>query len=235
MSASGQNFRLVFWIAVLPGILAVAFLAKGIREPKATVIQKSKNPLNWSSLRSLGKSYWLMVIVSLLFNLGNSSEAFLLLRAEQVGIAANFIPLTLVVMNIAYFLSAYPVGILSDRLGRIGLLSSGLLLYALTYLGFAFVTHIWQVWLLFGLYGLYQGMTKGVLLAFVADRVPANLRGTAFGGINFTGIALLPANLIAGSLWETISPQATFICGSIFALTAIALLLFTASIQPYSK
>lgn len=228
MSASGQNFRLVFWLAVLPGIIAVALLAKGIKEPKTIIHSQKSNPLNWSSLRSLGKSYWLMVMVALLFNLGNSSDAFLLLRAEQLGIAAHLIPLTLVVMNLAYSFSAYPVGILSDRLGRIGLLSNGLLLYGLTYLGFAFVNHTWQIWLLFGLYGLHQGMSQGLLLAFVTDRVPANLRGTAFGGINLaTGIALLPANLIAGSLWEILGPEATFICGSIFAFSAIMLLLIT--------
>ncbi|MGL5939120.1 MAG: MFS transporter [Waterburya sp.] len=228
MSVSEQNFRLVFWLALLPGILAVALLAKGIREPKTTVTNQRNNPLNWASLQSLGKNYWLLVIVALLFNLGNSSDAFLLLRAEQVGIAANFIPLTLMVMNVAYSLSAYPVGLLSDRIGRIGLLSNGLLLYALTYLGFAFVDHSWQIWLLFGLYGLHQGMSQGILLALVADRVPANLRGTAFGAINLaTGIALLPASIIAGSLWETFGSQATFICGSIFAFSAIALLLIT--------
>jgi MFS family permease len=228
LSVFEHNFRLVFAIAVLPGILAVALLAKGIREPKATVVHKRNNPLNWTSLLSLGKSYWLMVTVALLFNLGNSSEAFLLLRAEQIGITANLIPLTLVVMNIAYSLSAYPLGLLSDRIGRIGLLSNGLLIYALTYFGFAFVNNTWQVWVLFGLYGLYQGMSQGLLLAFVADQVPANLRGTAFGGMNLaTGIVLLPANLIAGILWESISPQATFICGGIFALSAIVLLLIT--------
>lgn len=228
MSVSSQNFRLVFWLALLPGILAVALLAKEIREPKTTVTSERKNPLNWVSLQSLGKNYWLLVMVALLFNLGNSSDAFLLLRAEQVGVTANFIPLTLVVMNLAYSLSAYPVGLLSDRIGRIGLLTTGLLLYALAYLGFALVNHTWQVWLLFGLYGLYQGLSQGILLALVADQVPANLRGTAFGAINLaTGIALLPASLIAGILWETFGSQATFICGSIFAFSAIILLLIT--------
>lgn len=230
MSVSGQNFRLVFWLAVLPGILAVVLLAKGVKEAKSKVVRQRNNPLNWTSLQSLDKSYWLLATVALLFNLGNSSEAFLLLRAEQVGIAINLIPLTLVVMNLAYSLSAYPVGLLSDRIGRIGLLSNGLLLYALTYLGFALADRNWQVWLLFCLYGLHQGMSQGILLALVADRVPANLRGTAFGGINLaTGIALLPASLIAGSLWKTQGSQATFICGSIFAFSAIILLLITES------
>jgi MFS family permease len=228
MSVSGQNFRLVFWLALPPGIFAVALLATGIQEPKAKVGQPRQNPLNWESLRSLGRGYWWLVMVALLFNLGNSSDAFLLLRAEEVGIAANLIPLTLVVMNLAYSISAYPVGLLSDRIGRIGLLSNGLLLYALTYLGFAFAHQTWQVWLLFALYGLHQGMSQGILAALVADRVPANLRGTAFGAINLAiGFALLPASLIAGTLWEMLGSRATFICGSIFALSAISLLLIT--------
>jgi MFS family permease len=228
MSVSGQNFRLVFWLALPPGIVAVALLATGIQEPKAKVAQTRQNPLKWSSLRSLGTDYWWLVMVALLFNLGNSSDAFLLLRAEEVGIAANLIPLTLVVMNLAYSLSAYPVGLLSDRIGRIGLLGNGLLLYALTYLGFAFAHQTWQVWLLFALYGLHQGMSQGILAALVADRVPANLRGTAFGAFNLAiGFALLPASLIAGTLWKMVGSRATFICGSIFALSAIALLLIT--------
>jgi MFS family permease len=230
MSVSGQNFRLVFWLAVPPGILAVALLAKGIKEPKAEVSQPRQNPLKWSSLRSLGKSYWSLVMVALLFNLGNSSDAFLMLRAEEVGIAPNLIPLTLVAMNLAYSLSAYPVGLLSDRIGRLGLLVNGLLLYVLTYLGFAFANHGWQIWLLFGLYGLHQGMSQGILSALVADRVPANVRGTAFGAINLAiGIALLPASLIAGTLWEVVGSRATFICGSVFALCAVLLLLTTVS------
>lgn len=228
MSVSGQNFRLVFWLALPPGIVAVALLTKAIQEPKAKVDQTRRNPLKWSSLRSLGRDYWWLVVMALLFNLGNSSDAFLLLRAEEIGIATNLIPLTLVVMNLAYSLCAYPVGLLSDRIGRIGLLGNGLLLYALTYLGFAFAHQTWQVWLLFALYGLHQGMSQGILAALVADRVPANLRGTAFGAINLAiGFALLPASLIAGTLWQTVGSRATFICGSIFALSAITLLLIT--------
>jgi len=211
---------------VLPGILAVALLATGVREPDNRNNRRQNNPLHWSALQSLGKSYWVLVVVALLFNLGNSSDAFLLLQAQQAGVSASLVPLTLVVMNIAYSLSAYPVGLLSDRIGRLGLLVGGFCVYALAYLGFAFVNAPWQVWGLFGLYGLYQGMSQGILLALVADRVPSHLRGTAFGLINLaTGVALLPASLLGGVLWQTISPKATFITGSIFALSAIALLL----------
>lgn len=229
MAQSGQNFRLVFWIALIPGVLAVALLAIGIQEPRQRNLQPRPNPLRWSALQSMGKAYWMLVAVALLFNLGNSSDAFLLLQARQAEIATPLVPLMLVVMNIAYALSAYPVGILSDRIGRFGLLVSGFCLYALVYLGFALAHAPWQVWGLFPLYGLYLGMSQGVLLALVADKVPPQLRGTAFGVINLaTGVALLPASLLAGFLWQGIGPEAPFLAGSCFAVIATVVLLVTA-------
>lgn len=205
MSLSGKNFQLVFWVALIPGVLAVILLAGFIKEPKTESKQIQKNLLRWDTLKSLGKEYWILVTVALLFNLGNSSDAFLLLQAQQIGVSPAFVPLTVVVMNITYFLSAYPVGLLSDRIGRLGLLVGGFLLYALTYLGevcrtessvrrasrFAFTSTSWQIWVLFALYGLYQGMNKGIFSATIAENIPANLRGTAFGFINLaTGVAL---------------------------------------------
>lgn len=227
MAASTNNFRLVFWLALIPGFLAVALLAVGVREPRANQTQvKRSNPLQWQTLRSLDQKYWILVAVALLFNLGNSSDAFLLLRAEQIGISAALIPLTLVVMNMAYSLSAYPIGILSDRVGRFRLLVGGFILYALVYLGFAFVQAPWQIWGLFALYGLHMGMSQGLLLALVANSIPANLRGTAFGFLNLAiGLALLPASLLAGGLWQTLGAEATFITGSLFALAAVLLLV----------
>lgn len=225
LSLSAQNFRLIFWVALLPGVLAVALLTVGVREPKSP-IQTRQNPLRWASLKGLHQQYWGLVGVALLFNLGNSSEAFLLLKAESVGIATPLIPLSLVVMNIAYSLSAYPIGLLSDRLGRMGLLISGFSLYALVYLGFGFAQAPWQMWGLLALYGLHLGMSQGVLLAIVADTVPQALRGTAFGLINLvTGVALLPASLLAGFLWQTVSQQAAFFAGSGFAIAAVILLI----------
>lgn len=224
---SAQNFRLVFWWAVVPGVLAIALLVFGVQEPVTNSAVKS-NPLQWNVLKSLGKHYWLLVVVALLFNLGNSSDAFLLLRAQQVGIATALIPLSFVVMNITYGLSAYPIGALSDRIGRLGLLISGFTLFALVYLGLAVAQTPWQIWGLFALYGLYLGKTQGLLLALVADRVPSDLRGTAFGLINLvTGIALLPASLLAGVLWQQVGFQATFVMGSLCAIAAILVLVIT--------
>ena len=227
MAASGKNFRLVFWLALIPGFLAVGLLAVGVRESRGSRAGGSRsNPLHWKTLTNLGQGYWVLVAVALLFNLGNSSDAFLLLRAAQTGISTPLLPLTLVVMNIAYSFSAYPVGILSDQLGRVRLLLGGFLLYALVYLGFAFIQAPWQVWVLFALYGLHLGMSQGVLLALVADRVPPHLRGTAFGFLNLAvGLALLPASLLAGELWQTAGAGATFIAGSLFATAAVLLLM----------
>ena len=222
LSFLGENFRQVFVFSLIPGILSVVLLIVGVQEPKSTTISKSKtNPLNRQSLKKLSRDYWIVVIVALLFNLGNSSDAFLLLKAQQVGIATPLIPLTIMVMNIVYSISAYPVGLLSDRIGRFGLLLSSFLLYAFIYLGFALVQTSWPIWILFAFYGLYLGMSQGILLAMVAERVPATLRGTAFGFFNLaTGTALLPASLLGGWLWHFVGSSATFFVGSLFALLA---------------
>ncbi len=221
---SGQNFRLVFWLAFLPGAVGVLLLILAVREPSRSQTA-AKNPLQWRLLTTLDRRYWLLLTVALLFNLGNSSDAFLLLRAQQIGVSTALIPLSLVLINFTYGCSAYPIGALSDRVGRVGLLISGFTLFAAVYLGFAFAQADWQIWLLFALYGLYLGLSQGVLLALVADQVPADLRGTAFGLINLvTGVALLPASLLAGWLWQQMSPQATFLLGSGCAIAATLLL-----------
>ena len=224
MYVSGQNFRLVFWLTTIPGMIAVCLLIFGIKE-QLSIKKLTQNPLQWQLLKNLDRSYWMLLAVTLLFNLGNSSDAFLLLRSQQVGINSTFIPLVFTVMNFTYFLSAYPTGVISDRLGRYGLIIAGLLIYALVYLGFAFVQTPWQGFTLFAFYGLYLGMSKGVLLAAISDRTPAELRGTAFGVIALaTGIVLLPANLIAGLLWENVGYQAPFIFGSVLAILALLVL-----------
>ncbi|NJL19559.1 MAG: MFS transporter [Leptolyngbyaceae cyanobacterium SM1_3_5] len=225
---SEQNFRLVFWLATIPAAIGVLLLVIGIREP--SISSTRRNPLDWSALRSFDRSYWLVVVAALLFNLGNSSDAFLLLKAQEAGLSTVTIPLLFVVSNLTYGSSAYPAGVLSDRIGRFGLLISGFIIFALVYLGFAFATAPWQIWTLFAFYGLYLGMSQGVLLAIVADRVPAELRGTAFGLINLvTGIALLPASLLTGWLWQQVSSRSAFGVGSGFAVLAIGLLIIAQS------
>ncbi|MBE9180266.1 MFS transporter [Oculatella sp. LEGE 06141] len=224
--STGQSFRFIFAVALIPGVLAVACLAIGVREPRQPYLaSKRANPLNIEALKSLGSAYWGLAIAALLFNLGNSSEAFLQLKAKQVMIPDAHIPLVLVIMNLSYALSAYPIGALSDRVNRRTLLILGWGLNALIYLGLAFSQSPWQVWLLITSYGLYLGMTQGVLLAMVADRVPEHLRGTAFGFLNLLiGIALLPASLLAGWLWQTVSPEVAFLVGSGFAVAGMILL-----------
>ncbi|NEQ96782.1 MAG: MFS transporter [Cyanothece sp. SIO2G6] len=229
MAVFNENFRLVFWVATVPGLGAIALLIFGIQEPPSKRPPKP-HPLCWSVLKTLptqlGKPYWMLLLVALIFSLGNSSDAFLLLRAQDVGIAPAFIPLTMVVMNMVYGISAYPAGLLSDRLGRVGVLVTGLLLYAVVYIGFAIVPSPLFIWVLFGGYGLYLGLSQGALLALVADQVPTHLRGTAFGLINLViGTALLPASLLAGGLWQWIGPAATFGVGSGFAVLGAIVLL----------
>jgi MFS family permease len=226
MMGSGQNFRWVFWLAVIPAVMAVGLLWVGVREPRRSQ-PKAVSPLRWATLRTLGRNYWILVAVALVFNLGNSSEAFLLLRAQEVGVSPALVPLALVVMNGTYALSAYPLGLLSDRIGRYGLLTGGFALYALVYLGLAYVQNAWQMGILLGLYGVHLGMTQGSLLALVADSVPAGLRGTAFGFVNLAvGVAVLPASLVAGVLWVSLGSWAAFLVGSGFAVVAIGLLWF---------
>jgi len=221
-----SSFRLIFWCAVIPAVIAVLILVIGVTERKNSSKISTSNPLEWHALKKLGKEYWILVAAALVFSLGNSSDTFLLLRTKQLGVATAFIPLVMVVMNVAYALSAYPLGALSDRIGRRGLLVGGFAIYAFVYAGFALINAQWQVWGLFLIYGLYLGMSQGVLSAMVADKVPADQRGTAFGFVNLaTGITLLPASLLAGILWDKVSPAAPFIAGSIFALVATVLLL----------
>ena len=157
MSVSGQNFRLVFWLATIPGIIAVLLLIFGIKE-RNSISKNPQNPLQWQNWQNLDRGYWILLVVILIFNLGNSSDAFLLLRSQQVGINNTFIPLAFMVMNFTYFLSAYPAGVISDRMGRYGLITAGFLLYALIYLGFAYARTPWEIWSLFAGYGLYQGI-----------------------------------------------------------------------------
>lgn len=228
MALSADNYRLAFTIALLPAFAVVALLFFGIREPqKKTKISQDKlfDLLSFKTAGSLGAEFFILMAVVFIFGMANSSDAFLILKARQVGIASALCPLTLVVMNLTYALSAYPAGVLSDKLGHARLLTVAFLIYALTYGGFALVREPWSFMACCLVYGLYLGFSQGVLSALVAQMVPAHLRGTAFGLVNLaTGLSLLPASLLTGYLYETFGAAAAFGTCAVFALIAAIVL-----------
>jgi MFS family permease len=222
MLASSNDFRLVFWIAVIPGILAVIILLSAVKESNAHSKSAVHRSIKLNEIISLGGLYWMVVGFGFLFSLARFSEAFLLLRAESVGVSESLIPGILIVMNIFYALTAYPAGYLSDRLGRTGLLAIGLVFLVISDLVLAFSSNGWIVAIGAALWGLHMGFTQGLLSTLVADTAGKKLRATAFGIFNLaSGIALLIANLIAGELWDSIGAPSTFITGAFFAFVAL--------------
>jgi MFS family permease len=218
-----NNFRLYFSFAIIPAAIGVTVLALFVKE-KARTAKAEKLRL---SLKPFSKRFKLFLLIVLIFTVGNSSDAFLILRARNVGVTVGLIPLVYFVFNTVYALAATPIGSLSDRIGRKTIIITGYLIFSLVYLGFALVKSPFTIWLLFAAYGLYYAFTEGIFKAFTADIVPANLRGMAYGFLNLVlGIALLPASLIAGFLWDRISPSAPFFFGS--AVSLLALILFMA-------
>ncbi|HVR54640.1 MAG TPA: MFS transporter [Pseudorhodoferax sp.] len=225
---TANNYRLVFWLAVLPAFLAVAVLVVFVREPRLPpATRPRKLPLRRSELVRLGRPYWTVVGIGLVFTLARFSEAFLILRADAVGLAPMWAPAVLVVMGLAYALSAYPAGVLSDRRPRLDVLLAGLVLLIAADLVLAFVPGLWGLGLGVALWGLHMGFTQGLFNALIADSAPAELRGTAFGMFHLlTGLALLLASVIAGALWDAVGFRGTFACGALFAgLTAVGLLV----------
>ena len=224
MAASGDNFRFVFWIAVIPAMAAVAVILLFVREPErpATPAHARRSPISREQMRRLDRRFWGVVTFAAVLTLARFSEAFLLLRAGDTGLRARYIPAVLIVMNIAYAASAYPFGRMADRMSRRALLAWGIALLMAADLVLAGAGSITLVLVGAVLWGVHMGATQGILSAIIADRAPADLRGTAFGMFNLiTGGALLGASLLAGVLWTTIGPAATFLAGA--ALAAIAL------------
>jgi MFS family permease len=219
------DFRAVFWVAVVPAVLAVALLLAGVREPEPKAGRAPVNPIRRDALARLGAAYWAVVAIGAVFTLARFSEAFLVLRAEQLGVAASFVPLVMVAMNLVYALSAYPFGRLADSTSHTRLLGWGLLALVAADLVLAFAPG-WPAMLLgVALWGLHMGMTQGLLAAMVAHAAPEDLRGTAFGFFNLaSGLAMLAASVIAGLLWDRMGSQATFLAGAGFAVAALAAL-----------
>ena len=219
MLLTGDHFRMVFWIAFIPGVMAITMLLLGVREPVAVSSKSFRPPLARHSLRLLGRRYWQVVLIGAMFTLARFSEAFLLLRAESVGLKVSLIPLVLVVMNIAYSLTAYPVGKLSDRIGRQGLMAVGLIVLIGSDVLLALAGDFWLVIAGAAMWGLHMGLTQGLISALVADAIPPEVRGTAFGVFGLiSGMALLSASVLAGWLWQNFGASATFFGGALIAL-----------------
>jgi MFS family permease len=215
-----DDFQAVFWIAAIPAFLAVGLILVAVKEPdRPKELRRVRMPLQRDELRRLGASYWWVVAVATVFTLARFSEAFLILRAQSIGLPLALVPIVLVIMALAFSLSAYPVGVLSDRVNRLTLLAIGLLLLIVADLVLAFATGIVGVGIGVVFWGLHMGFTQGLLATLIADAAPAELRGTAFGVFNLmTGVALLVASLVAGALWDMTGPQGTFLAGAAFAL-----------------
>ena len=217
-----NDFRAIFWVATVPGLLAVALLLFGIQEPKATGASRS-NPISKANLRRLGSPYWWTVGVGALFTLARFSEAFLVLRAQQSGVAMALVPLVMVAMNLVYSACAYPFGKLSDRVSHSTLLFVGLLVLVAADLVLAANNGWTSLAIGIVLWGIHMAMTQGLLSTMVADTAPADLRGTAFGFFNLlSGVALLFASALAGWLWDHYGPAFTFYGSA--ALCGLALL-----------
>jgi len=224
MLLTGDNFTLVFWFAVIPAFLSFAVIALVVREPERPAdLPPVRSPLSRAEIARLGGAFWIVVTIAGLFTLARFSEAFLLLRAQSVGMALAFVPLILVAMNVVYALAAWPAGALSDRIGRYVLLSSGFAILIVADLVLAFAPNVATVILGAALWGLHMGLTQGVLASLVADTAPADLRGTAFGMFNLVaGVATVAASVVAGGLWDVVGPQVTFITGAVFTALALA-------------
>ena len=227
MALWANDIRAVLWVAVLPAFISVLFVLS-IREPKAHGNQSAKGlPISFSSAKRLGLGYWIIVILGAVFTLARFSEAFLVLRAQSVGLPVGLVPMIMIIMNLVYAASAYPAGIASDRLSPRMMLVAGLAMLALAELALAFAEVPWQVFAGAVLWGLHMGFTQGLFNKLVADTAPAELRGSAFGIFNLTsGISMLVASVTAGFLWQVIGPQATFIAGAIFAALAATGILY---------
>ncbi len=231
-----NDFRAVFWAAVVPGLLAVLLLCWGVKEPARTAGAVRTNPITRSNLKRLSVAYWWVVAIGAVFTLARFSEAFLVLRAHQAGIALALVPLVMVAMNVVYALSAYPFGTLSDRVSHASLLAVGLVVLITADLVLASSTH-WAV-LLAGaaLWGVHMGMTQGLLAAMVADTAPADLRGTAYGFFNLmSGLALLVASVLAGWLWDSLGAEFTFYAGAGLSAVALGGLLWRAKYLACNK
>jgi MFS family permease len=220
-----NDFRAVFWVAVIPAVLSVALLLFAVHEPPQPAGETHGNPVRSENLRRLGRAYWWVVAVGAVFTLARFSEAFLILRAQQGGLATAWTPLVLIAMNLVYSVGAYPFGKLSDKMSHRALLAWGLAVLIAADLMLAASADGPVLWGGIALWGLHMAMTQGLLSAMVAKAAPADLRGTAFGFFNLmSGLALLLASGVAGLLWDQWGAPVTFLVGACFSAAALSVL-----------
>ena len=227
MYATHNNFRLVFWVAAVPAFICVLLIIFGVEEPEsARHAAHARLPISLANLQRLPHRFWYVVAFAAVLTLARFSEAFLLLRAQSIGLSVTWVPMILIVMNVVYAASAYPLGKLSDNGNRHKLLAWGIVFLIAADLVLAVAGNVWVVVLGAAVWGLHMGATQGLLSALVADAAPADLRGTAFGVFNLaSGTALLAASIIAGTLWRFFGPAMTFFAGAAFSFAALAGLL----------
>jgi MFS family permease len=232
LQAYTDDYRRVFWLSMIPGIIAVLIIIWCIKEKKNPSADKQKPPR--LSLRDFDWRVKFFILIAALFALGNSSDAFLILRAQQLGISAVMIPVVYLSFNLIYSLCGIPAGIAADRFGMKRIILAGFILFAALYYGFAVVTTASGVWALFALYGIFMGLTEGIQKAYLATIIPSAMKATDFGVFaTAVGLAQLPASLIAGLLWDRLSPSATFYFGA--ATASLAAMLFAALIAGSGK
>ena len=219
-----NDYRTIFWLSMVPGVIAVILIVLFIQERKKQPKPETERPK--LTLAHFDWKVKFFIVIATLFALGNSSDAFLILRAQQVGIPVATIPVVYLVFNLVYSLSAVPAGMAADKFGKKRIILLGFVLFAGLYYGFAVAASASTIWLLFGLYGLFMGFTEGIQKAFLATIIPPDFKATAFGVYAAAvGLAMLPASLVAGWLWDHVSPAATFYFGA--ATATLAAILFT--------
>lgn len=244
-----NNYRIVFWLSMIPGVIAVLLIIlfikerdQGFKDSRGQVKPPEDEHSNPGILEPLTPSsfdwrFKFFVLIAGLFAVGNSSDVFLILRAQQIGIPILIIPMVYLLFNLVYSLSAIPAGMAADRFGMKRIILMGFVLFAILYYGFATVSDTKTIWILFGFYGLFMGLTEGVQKAFLSTIIPQDFKATAFGVYNtVVGIAMFPASLIGGWLWDHVSPSMTFYFGVITAiLSAILFIIFIAVVRMGSK
>ena len=226
-----NDYRKVFWLSMTPGVIAVLLIIFFITEKKKVVAAHVDRPK--LTMKQFDWKFKFFVAIATLFAIGNSSDVFLILRAQQIGIPTVMIPVVYLLFNLVYSLSSIPAGIAADRFGRKRVILLGFILFAILYYGFAIAESITAIWFLFAFYGLFMGLTEGIQKAFLATIIPQDFKATAFGVYTTAvGIAMFPASLIGGWLWDNISPSATFYFGAITAtLSAILFIIFAVAIK----